>query len=104
MIDESSPSMQLTRQELVRRGLLTSAAVGLAPAFLGSLGAEVAAAAPARADAGTINFFSWQGYDLLDEPVIKAWRKKNGVTVHSTYVNTHNDITAKFTAGGGKGI
>jgi spermidine/putrescine transport system substrate-binding protein len=104
MTDESSPSTGLTRQELVRRGLLTSAAVGLAPAFLGSLGAEVAAAAPARADAGTINFFSWQGYDLLDEAVMKAWRKKNGVTVHSTYVNTHNDITAKFTAGGGKGI
>ena len=73
MIDESSPSMRLTRQELVRRGLLTSAAVGLAPAFLVSLGAEVAAAAPARADAGTINFFSWQGYDLLDEPAIKAY-------------------------------
>lgn len=32
------------------------------------------------------------------------WLKDNNVTLHSTYVNTHNDITAKFTTGGGKGI
>jgi spermidine/putrescine transport system substrate-binding protein len=104
MSDESSRALPFTRQELLRRSLVAGAAIGLAPSFLDSLGSGVAAAATARADAGTINFFSWQGYDLLDEPVMKAWRKKNHVTVHSTYVSTHNDITAKFTTGGGKGI
>src|SRR6059058_5650327 len=103
MSDELSPATRLTRQELLRRSLVGGAAIGLAPSFLGSL-EGIAAAATTHADSGTINFFSWQGYDLLDEPVMKAWRKKNGVTVHSTYVSTHNDITAKFTTGGGKGI
>jgi spermidine/putrescine transport system substrate-binding protein len=104
MSDESPPEIRLTRLELVRRSLVGGAAVGLAPAFLGSLGSGTAAAAEFRAAAGAISFFSWQGYDLLDEPVMKAWRKKNHVTIHSTYVSTHNDITAKFTTGGGKGI
>jgi spermidine/putrescine-binding protein len=87
----------------MRRSLLGGAAIGLSPSLLSAL-EGTAAAAPSVAASGTIDFFSWQGYDLLDEPVVKAWRKKNGVTIHSTYVNTHNDITAKFTAGGGKGI
>lgn len=98
-----SPAMRVTRLELLRRSLVGGAAVGLAPRLLSTLEGS-AAAATRVAESGTINFFSWQGYDLLDEPVMKAWRKKNGVTIHSTYVNTHNDITAKFTAGGGKGI
>src|SRR5919109_4649408 len=103
MSDELSPAMRFTRQELLRRSLVGGAALGLAPSFLGSL-EGTAAAATSTADSGTINFFSWQGYDLLDEPVMKAWRKKNRVKVRSTYVSTHNDITAKFTTGGGKGI
>ena len=104
MTYESSPAMRFTRQQLLRRSLAGGAAIGLAPSFLDRLGTGTAGAAISRADAAAINFFSWQGYDLLDEPAMKAWRKRNHVTVHSTYVNTHNDITAKFTAGGGKGI
>lgn len=103
-MSEESPAMRLTREQLLRRGLLAGAAVGVAPAFLGSLGAGTAHADSLYLDAGRINFFSWQGYDLLDVPVLKSWRKKNDVTIRSTYVSTHNDITAKFTTGGGKGI
>src|SRR5436305_1899428 len=105
MTDELlSPAQRFSRRELMRRGLLGGAAVALTPSLLAALEGSAAAASTATLASGTINFFSWQGYDLLDEPTVKAWRKKNGVTVHSTYVNTHNDITAKFTAGGGKGI
>jgi spermidine/putrescine transport system substrate-binding protein len=104
MSDELSPAMRLTRQMLLRRSLLGGAAIGLAPAFLDALGSGTAVAAPSRVEAGTINFFSWQGYDLLDEPTMKAWRKKNQVKIHSSYCSTHNDITAKFTTGGGKGL
>src|SRR5213080_3937611 len=99
--DMLSPAQRITRRELMRRSLLGGAAIGLGPSLLSAL-EDTAAAATAAG--GTINFFSWQGYDLLDEPVMKAWRKKNGVKVHSSYVSTHNDITAKFTTGGGKGI
>jgi spermidine/putrescine transport system substrate-binding protein len=98
-----SPAQRFTRLELMRRALVGGAALSVAPSLLSTLEGSAAAATNAAAS-GTINFFSWQGYDLLDEPVMKAWRKTNGVTIHSTYVNTHNDITAKFTAGGGKGI
>jgi spermidine/putrescine transport system substrate-binding protein len=104
MSEELSPAMRFTRQELLRRGLITGAAVGAAPVFLGSLGSGTADAASFAAEAGTIDFYSWQGYDLLQVPALKTWRKKNGVTIHSTYCSTHNDITAKFTGGGGKGI
>jgi spermidine/putrescine-binding protein len=100
---ELSPAQRYSRRELMRRSLFGAAALGVAPSLLSTLEGS-AAAATTLAESGTINFFSWQGYDLLDEPVMKAWRKRNGVTIHSTYVNTHNDITAKFTAGGGKGI
>jgi spermidine/putrescine transport system substrate-binding protein len=103
MIEESQ-DMRLTRQELLRRGLLVGASFGMTPAVAAALRSGTANAAIAETAAGTISFFSWQGYDLLDEPVMKAWRKKNGVKVKSTYVSTHNDITAKFTTGGGKGI
>jgi spermidine/putrescine transport system substrate-binding protein len=103
MDSELSPALRFTRRELMRRSVMGGVAFGLAPAFLGSL-EDTAFGATTIAEAGTINFFSWQGYDLLDEAALKAWRKRNHVTIHSTYVNTHNDITAKFTAGGGKGI
>ena len=104
MSDELSPAQRVTRQELLRRGVLGGAAAAFAPSIFDRLDVERAAAAVMRAEAGTINFFSWQGYDLLDERVMKAWRKKHHVKIHSTYCSTHNDITAKFTTGGGKGI
>lgn len=106
MMSEESPAMRFTRQELLRRSLVAGAAAGVAPAFLSgtATAAPLSAEAEAAAAAGTINFFSWQGYDLLDVKSMKAFRKKNGIRVRSTYVNTHNDITAKFTTGGGKGI
>jgi hypothetical protein len=45
MSEELSPAMRFTRQELLRRGLITGAAVGAAPVFLGSLGSGTADAA-----------------------------------------------------------
>jgi spermidine/putrescine transport system substrate-binding protein len=106
MINEESPAQRFTRQQLLRHGLVAGAAVGVTPALLTATAnaAPQTAEADALAAAGTINFFSWQGYDLLDVKTMKAFRKKNGIRVRSTYVNTHNDITAKFTTGGGKGI
>jgi spermidine/putrescine transport system substrate-binding protein len=104
MIEQLSPAMRFTRQELLRRALVAGAAAGAAPAFLRGLESDSAAAATSRSAAGTIDFYSWQGYDLLAVPVLKSWRTKNKVTIHSSYCSTHNDITAKFTGGGGKGI
>src|SRR5437879_5171935 len=92
--DMLSPAQRITRRELMRRSLLGGAAIGLGPSLLSALEGTAAAATAAG---GTINFFSWQGYDLLDEPVMKAWRKKNGVTddpVAATVIGAH--VTGVF--------
>jgi spermidine/putrescine transport system substrate-binding protein len=43
---------------------------------------------------GSIDFLSWEGYDLPKSTA--AWRKKHGVKVRSTYIATHDDIQAKL--------
>jgi spermidine/putrescine-binding protein len=91
---------RLTRSALLRVGVGAGAALALGPGLAGS---AAAADLVGSGVAGTINFFSWQGYDL-PIPAMKAWRKRNHVTLHSSYVSTHADIQAKFTTGGGKGL
>lgn len=99
-MQDDAPSVErdgLTRATLLRR----AAAAGVVLAA--GADARIAWARPEAAHAGgTINFFSWQGYDLL--PETKAWRARHHITIHSTYVSAHSDITAKFTTGGGKGL
>jgi spermidine/putrescine transport system substrate-binding protein len=89
---------RLTRRAFVRRAMLTATTLCVGPSLLAACGGGGQAGT-----SGTIHFFSWQGYDLLDEPAMKKWRKTHDVTVKSTYVSNHNDITAKFTTGGGTG-
>ncbi len=110
MMSNESPAMRFTRRELLTRGSIVAAAIGAGPvlAACGSAGTGTTTTGPSGGSsakvAGAINFYSWQGYDLLPESALKAWRKKHIVTIHSTYVSTHNDITAKFATGGGHGI
>jgi spermidine/putrescine transport system substrate-binding protein len=60
-------------------------------------GAEtVAAEAPAAS--GTIDFLSWEGYDIPG--ALESWKAENGVEVNATYIGNHNDIQAKIKAGG----
>ena len=109
-----APSIRFTRRELLRQGALAALAVGGLPALLeacssgtsaGSAatgGATTSAGSPASV-AGTIDFYSWQGYDLTSVKAVKQWLATNDVTLKASYVSTHDDITAKFTTGGGKG-
>jgi spermidine/putrescine transport system substrate-binding protein len=57
---------------------------------------EVAAVPEAS---GTIDYLSWEGYDIPDQ--LKPWRQEHGVKVNATYIGNHDDIQAKITAGGG---
>jgi spermidine/putrescine-binding protein len=50
---------------------------------------------------GTIDFLSWEGYDLPDP--MKAWKTTNNVDLKATYIGTHDDIQAKLIAADGKG-
>jgi spermidine/putrescine-binding protein len=110
VINQESPSQRFTRRELLRLGGAAAAALGAAPvlAACGSSGSSSSSPSPGAGSsasvAGTVNFFSWQGYDLLDIAAMKTFRKKNNITLHSTYIANSNDPIAKFTTGGGKGI
>jgi spermidine/putrescine transport system substrate-binding protein len=50
---------------------------------------------------GTIDFLSWEGYDLLNET--KTWREQNGVEIASTYIGSMEDTQAKLVGGAGVG-
>lgn len=66
--------------------------------------AAAAAAAGVQGDGkvgGTIDFLSWEGYDLPDP--MADWKSTNGVDLKATYIGTHDDIQAKLIAAKGKG-
>src|SRR5512132_1334202 len=108
-----APSIRFTRRELLRQGGVAALALGSLPVLLdacssdngggstGSTGAT-SASGPADVTGTTLDFYSWQGYDIPVKP-INEWLKSNDVTMKANYINTHDDITAKFTTGGGKG-
>ena len=109
-----SESRALTRRELVRRGgaaaLLLSGGPALLAACGGGGGGEAAATTGGTQTggsiAGTIDFFSWEGYDLPDKyfPTMKAWKAANDVSIRASYIGGHDDIQAKIKSGGGEGI
>ena len=117
---------RLTRFELLKRGGITALILGGTPALLAACGGdeeEAAAPPPPPAEpaepaappvaeptplaaGGTLDFFSWEGYDFPDKniPTMKAWRQANGVTIKSSYIGNHDDIQAKIKGGGGQGV
>ena len=122
---------RMTRFELFKRGGITALGLGSLSALVAACGggggetaptppaastaagaSTSAAAAPpaatgaAPAASGTLDFFSWEGYDFPNKyiPTMKAWKKANGVTIKSSYIGNHDDIQAKIKGGGGQGI
>ena len=113
---------------LFRSGGITALTLGGAPALLAACGGdeEEAAAPPPPAEptppaaeptppaveptppvaGGTLDFFSWEGYDFPDKniPTMKAWKDANGVTIKPSYIGNHDDIQAKIKGGGGEGV
>ena len=105
-----APSIRFTCRELLRQGGIAALALGGLPALLEACSSS-SSPTPAGGSSGsstadisgtTLDFYSWQGYDIPVKP-IKEWLKSNDVTIKASYINTHDDITAKFTTGGGRG-
>ncbi len=116
----------LSRRELLRRMGFGVVALGAGPALLAACGGgsdtsaettEAATTAAAETEpattaaattaapaaevpeaSGTIDFLSWEGYDVPGP--LEAWQEENGVTVNPTYIGSHNDIEAKLKASG----
>jgi spermidine/putrescine-binding protein len=90
---------RLSRLTLLRRGGAAALAVGLRPPLLAACGGDDGGEAVAPEASGTIDYLSWEGYDIPDP--MKAWKTANAVDVKSTYIANHDDIQAKIKAGGG---
>jgi spermidine/putrescine transport system substrate-binding protein len=107
-----APSIRFTRRELLRQAGVAAIAAGGLPALLAACSSSNGGGSSPSAGASgggtsditgtTLDFYSWQGYDIPVKP-IKAWLKANDVTLKPNYIATHDDITAKFTTGGGRG-
>lgn len=92
---------RLSRRALLRRGGGALLGLGMLPTLLAACGGDDDgggdAAAPAAS--GTIDYLSWEGYDVPDP--MKAWKQANSVTVKPTYIDNHDVIQTKIKAGGG---
>ena len=113
---------QLSRRELLKRLGIGVVTIGAAPSLLAACGGgeetattqapattetpATAAAETAATEAaeeavvpeasGSVDFLSWEGYDLPD--VMKAWKNEHSVQLNPTYIGSHNDIEAKLKA------
>jgi spermidine/putrescine-binding protein len=98
---------ELTRRKLLQRAAGVGA-LALAPGILaacggGSSSTGSSAASGGGGGAGTVggalNYLGWQGDDY--KSLLAPWRKRYGVTIHSTYISDMSDVAAKYAAGGG---
>jgi spermidine/putrescine-binding protein len=90
----------LTRRRLLQRGGAVMLTLGVAPTLLAACGGDDdEASGEAPAASGTIDYLSWEGYDIPDP--MKEWKAANSVDVKSTYIGNHDEIQAKIKAGGG---
>ena len=90
---------RLSRRLLLQRGGAAVLGLGLMPTLLAACGGDDGGDAAAPQASGTIDYLSWEGYDIPDP--MKAWKTANSVDVKSTYIGNHDEIQAKIKAGGG---
>jgi len=111
-----APSIRFTRRELLRRAGVAALSTASLPALLAACGAggqshasvtDSPTTTPSTPGppsvAGTIDFHSWEGYELTSVAPVKRWMQSNHVTMHASYIASQDDITALFTTGGGRG-
>jgi spermidine/putrescine-binding protein len=98
------PAERLSRRQFSARALAFGAMAGSIPGFLAACGGDDSDSATEAAGqvGGTLDFLSWEGYDL--PKIMAAWEKAHGVKLKTTYIASHDDIQAKILSGGGKGI
>ncbi|MCU1489557.1 MAG: hypothetical protein JWM85_962 [Acidimicrobiaceae bacterium] len=98
---ETSGGRRLSRRDFLAGGLALGAA-GVAGPYL--LGGSAEAAVRSRASvSGTIDFLSWDAYDLRF-PQMNAWRKQHGISMNSTYISDYPEIPAKLTSAASRGL
>jgi spermidine/putrescine-binding protein len=96
----------LTRRKLLQRAAGVGA-LAMAPGILAACGGGGSSSAGTSAAGGggsgtvggTLNYLGWQAEDYQE--LLAPWKKKNGVTIKSTFIGNMSDIAAKYAAGGG---
>ena len=99
----------VSRREFLRRAGLTVFTIGAAPTLLAACGGDddppaasptTPGASPEAPDAsGTINYLSWEGYDIPVDSM-NTWKEDQGIEINPTYIANHDDIQAKIKGGG----
>ncbi len=101
------PINPLDRRAFLQRLGLVTFTVGVGPSILAACGSSdgdsSSGGEPEQLDSGgevggTVNYLSWEGYDLPDP--LADWRNQNAVEVAATFIGNHDDIQAKIKAGG----
>jgi putative spermidine/putrescine transport system substrate-binding protein len=85
---------------------LALGAIGAAAPYLLGGTAQAAtrlSAAASSSVAGTINFLSWDAYDLRF-PLMDKWRKQQGIGMNSTYISDYPEIPAKLSSPASRGL
>jgi len=98
------------RRAFLRQMGIMAAAVGSGATLLGACGngsnggndPTTANGTAAPAIGGTINYHSWEGYDLLDATA--DWQQEHGIEIRSSYVGGHDDIHTRVLSPGGGDI
>jgi len=106
------PPDQQRLNDLTRRRFLQRAAgvgaLAMAPGILAACGGGGSTTGSSAASGGgggagtvggTLNYLGWQAEDYQE--LLAPWKKKNGVTIKSTFIGNMSDIAAKYAAGGG---
>ena len=95
----------LDRRAFLQRLGLTTFTVGVGPSLLAACGSSSSSSGGKVEElpddgkvGGTVNFLSWEGYDLPDP--LKDWRTANNIEVATTFIGNHDDIQAKIKTGG----
>lgn len=82
--------------------MLGAAAAAVPVSQLVACGAPGGAPTEEPTVGGQLDFYSWEGYDMLDAS--KAWREEHGVDLKSGYIASSDDTPAKILGSGGQGI
>ena len=95
MTVERWETSRLTRRDLLKRAGVVGVTLGIGPSLLAACGGG--GGGGAGGIGGTINFLTWQGYDLQADKDLVKWEDDNGIKFNATFINTHEDIQAKVT-------